>query len=113
MAPRLYMLRKLLNDERGVIFVSINDVELFRLGMLMNEIFKEENWVGTIVWKGATDNNPTNIAIEHEYILCYAKNRRTLPTPWRSPEHEAKEAMLGAFEQLKAEGFDGAELESR
>jgi adenine-specific DNA-methyltransferase len=110
MAPRLFMLRKLLNDEHGVIFVSINDVELFRLGMLMNEIFKEENWVGTLVWKGATDNNPTNIAIEHEYILCYAKNRRTLPTPWRSAEHEAKEAMLGAYERSKADSKDEAEL---
>src|ERR1700738_2885823 len=32
MAPRLYLLWQLLNDERGVLFVSINDVELFRLG---------------------------------------------------------------------------------
>jgi hypothetical protein len=31
-APRLYMLWQLLNDDRGVLFVSINDVELFRLG---------------------------------------------------------------------------------
>src|ERR1035437_384947 len=55
MAPRLYMLWQLLHDERGVIFVSINDVELFRLGMLLNEIFGEENWIGTVVWKANTD----------------------------------------------------------
>ena len=60
-APRLYMLWQLLHDERGVIFISINDVELFRLGMLVNEIFGENNWIGTIVWKATTDNNPSRI----------------------------------------------------
>ena len=79
MAPRLYMLWQLLHDERGVLFVSINDVEAFRLGMLLNEILGEENWVGTIVWRGNTDNNPTRIAMEHEYILCYAKSKASLP----------------------------------
>lgn len=38
MAPRLYMLWQLLDDNNGVLFISINDVELFRLGMLLNEI---------------------------------------------------------------------------
>lgn len=47
MAPRLYMLWQLLHDDRGVLFASINDVELYRLGMLLNEIFGEQNHVGT------------------------------------------------------------------
>lgn len=56
-APRMYMLWQSLHDDRGVIFVSINDVELYRLGMLMNEIFGEENHVGTLIWQGSTDNS--------------------------------------------------------
>ena len=94
MAPRLYMLWQLLHDERGVIFVSINDVELFRLGMLLNEIFGPENWVGTLVWKATTDNNPTRIAIEHEYILCYAKSKERLPSRWTNPDNEVKAMMI-------------------
>jgi adenine-specific DNA-methyltransferase len=83
--------------------VSINDVELSRLGMLMNEIFGEDNWLGTLVWKGNTDNNPTRIAIEHEYILCYAKNKSQLPTQWVNRSSEVKTLMLDTFARLKAE----------
>lgn len=107
-APRLYMLWELLHDDRGVIFVSINDIELFRLGMLLNEIFGEENWVGTLVWKGSTDNNPTNIAMEHEYILCYAKNKKRLKSRWSSPDDEAKELMLKTYSEMKEE-YDSVE----
>jgi adenine-specific DNA-methyltransferase len=101
-APRLYMLWEMLHDQRGVMFVSINDIEVFRLGLLMNEVFGEENWVGTIVWKGTTSNHPTNIALEHEYILCYAKSKASLPQSWKSPDHEAKRLMLDQYEKFKA-----------
>ncbi len=97
------MLWQLLHDERGVIFVSINDVELFRLGMLLNEIFGEENWIGTVVWKATTDNNPTRIAIEHEYILCYAKSKERLSPRWSSPDVEIKTMMLDAYTRIKGE----------
>ena len=103
MAPRLYMLWQLLHDERGVIFVSINDVELFRVGMLLNEIFGEDNWIGTVVWHGNTDNNPTRIAIEHEYILCYAKSKDKLASRWSNPVTEMKAMMLAEFDRIKAE----------
>ena len=97
------MLWQLLHDERGVIFVSINDVELFRVGMLLNEIFGEENWIGTLVWKATTDNNPTRIAIEHEYVLCYAKSKDRLPSRWTNPDDEVKKMMLDAFNRIKSE----------
>lgn len=102
-APRLYMLWQLLHEERGVLFVSINDVELFRLGMLLNEILGEDNWVGTIVWRGNTDNNPTRIAIEHEYVLCYAKSKDKLSPRWTNPVTELKTLMLDAFDRINAE----------
>jgi adenine-specific DNA-methyltransferase len=112
MAPRLYMLWSLLKDA-GVILVSINDVELFRVGMLLNEIFGEENWVGTLVWKGATDNNPTNIATEHEYVLCYAKEKRSLASSWSSPETDAKALMLDTYKTLAAETKDVPTLQKK
>jgi len=113
MAPRLYMLWQLLHDERGVLFVSINDVELFRLGMLLNEIFGEEHWVGTIVWKGTTDNNPTRIAIEHEYILCYAKSKERLSSRWTNPNQEMKTMMLDAFERIKGESSSLTDIKGK
>lgn len=112
MAPRLQILSQMLK-ETGVIFVSINDVELFRLGMLMNELFDENNWVGTIVWKGTTDNNPTRIAIEHEYILCYAKSKDRLHSPWHNPDNDAKTLMLTSFERLKAKTKSLTDLQNQ
>lgn len=100
MAPRLYMLWEILSD-RGVIFISINDVELFRLGLLMNEIFGEENHIGTIVWRGSSDNNPTRIAIEHEYVLCYAKSTSALSNIWNSAEDNARDTLLDHYKKLK------------
>jgi len=68
MYPRLFLGRNLLRDD-GVIFISIDDNEMKNLRTLCDEIFGEENHLGTLIWKNATDNNPTNIAVEHEYIL--------------------------------------------
>ena len=112
-APRLYMIWQLLHDDRGVIFVSINDIELFRLGMLLNEIFGEDNHIGTIIWKGNTDNNPTRIAIEHEYIVCYAKAKDRLPSRWTNPENESKQAMLEEFKRIKVETKSISELQKK
>ena len=109
-APRLYMLWQLLHDDHGVIFVSINDIELFHLGLLLNEIFGENNWLGTIVWKQTTDNNPTRIAIEHEYLLCYAKSKDKLPSRWTNSDNETKAMMLAAFARLRAQTSSVARL---
>lgn len=112
MAARLYMLWEMLKDT-GVIFVSINDVELFRLGMLLDEIFGEENRVGTLVWNGSTDNNPTRIATEHEYILCYAKQITQNPTVWYGRQNDIRDLMLEFYDQLRAETADVKEIQRR
>jgi adenine-specific DNA-methyltransferase len=111
MGPRLYLVWELL-AEHGVCFVSINDIELFRLGMLMDEIFGESNRLGVVVWRQMADNNPTRIAVGHEYILCYAKNIDDVPPVWMG-HSGAKEWLLDTFEQLKAETPDVAQLQKR
>lgn len=73
MLPRLKLARDLLKED-GVIFISIDDNEQANLKILCDEIFGEENFCGQITWQTATDNNPTQIATEHEYVLCYAKS---------------------------------------
>ena len=67
MSPRLQLARELLSKD-GVIFISIDDNEQANLKLLCDYVFGEENFVGTVIWNNATDNNPTNIAMEHEYI---------------------------------------------
>ncbi len=105
MGPRLWLTWELLADH-GVCFVSINDVELFRLGMLMDEIFGERNRLGVVVWKQAADNNPTRVAVGHEYILVYAKQIDSVPNVWEGTS-PAKAWLLGTYERLKKEHGDG------
>ena len=100
MYPRLRILREFLRED-GIIFVSCDDNEQATLHILMSEIFGRSNYIGTPVWKNATDNNPTRIAIEHEYVVVWAKNKSALDRHWTGPEDDVKELMLSVFEEIK------------
>ncbi len=107
LGPRLWLVWQLL-AEHGVCFVSISDIELFRLGMLMDEIFGERNRLGVVVWRQMADNNPTRVAVGHEYILCYAKNIDDVPSVWTG-HSDAREWLLDTFETVKTQTSDLAE----
>lgn len=101
MYPRLYLARNLLTED-GVIFISINDVEVSPLRLVCDTIFGEENFIGTIVWKNATDNNPTNIAVEHEYVHVYARTRDAVDATWKSNVSDVKEKLVEIGNELAA-----------
>ncbi|MFZ3208678.1 MAG: site-specific DNA-methyltransferase [Geobacteraceae bacterium] len=103
MYPRLYLARNLLRED-GVIFVSIDDKELHNLRRLCDELFGEENRIGIISWKNVTDNNPTLITPDNEFILCYAKSREAQPKGWSSRFSAAKDLLRNEYERLKNEG---------
>lgn len=102
MYPRLRLLREFLKSD-GVIFISLDDHEVAYLSAVMDEIFGRRNWVGRIVWKNVTDNNPTNISIEHEYIVCFARQKSSLEAVWKSPVSPVRLAI-----QEKAKEFINA-----
>jgi len=110
MYPRLFLARNLLRDD-GVIFVSIDDNEVHNLRLLMNEVFGEENWLGTIIWKNVTDNNPTRIAIEHEYITVYAKDVLKVNPIWKSSFSNIKELLIQKGKEIISRCKNEAELQ--
>lgn len=79
MTPRVWMMREMLKPG-GVIAICIDYRELFRLGMLMDEIFKEENRIGIINWQKAyapksdTGGKKGGVSSATEYVLVYAKD---------------------------------------
>ncbi|MFU8790052.1 MAG: site-specific DNA-methyltransferase [Methylobacter sp.] len=93
MYPRLKLARNLLRDD-GVIFVSIDDKEQANLKRICDEVFGEKNFLGTIIWKNVTDNNPTNIAIEHENIHVYARSKISLEVAWKSKFSDVKDVLV-------------------
>lgn len=75
MQKRLALARELLADD-GLIFLSIDDIEIANLTLLCNSIFGEKNHLATMVWKSKSGgaNDSASIATDHEYILVYSKN---------------------------------------
>ena len=75
--PRLKLARNLLKDD-GIIFISINDREVDSLHKVCSEIFGEENFISKLIWKNGR-TAAAHFTNEHEYIVCFAKNKATLP----------------------------------
>lgn len=75
MLPRLKLSRDLLRDD-GVIFISIDDNEQANLKLLCDEVFGEENFVADFIWqkKYSPTNDAKFVSVNHDYILCYAKD---------------------------------------
>lgn len=74
MTPRLWMMRDMLKPG-GVIAICIDHRELYRLGMLMDEVFREENRLAIINWQKTTSKNQsTHVSLTTEYVLVYAKS---------------------------------------
>lgn len=75
MYPRLYLARNLLRDE-GVIFIHIDDNEVNNLRKVCDEIFGEENFICTLIWKrrqNVDSRSKNGASLDHEYVVSYGK----------------------------------------
>lgn len=96
MTPRIWMLREMLKPG-GVCAICIDHRELYRLGMLMDEIFGEDNRIGIINWqksyspKNDTGGQKGGLSSATEYVLVYAKN-----------VERAKTGMMGRTDEMNS-----------
>jgi adenine-specific DNA-methyltransferase len=93
MAPRLWMMKEMLRPG-GILAICIDHREVFRLGMLLDELFHESNRIGIINWQKsyAPRNDQKHLSTATEYVLVYAKNverAKTSPLP-RTEEMNAR-----------------------
>lgn len=93
MYRRLQLARDLLAED-GVIFVSIDDNEVFNLAPLMNQVFGERNFIATAIWQKvfSPKNTAMHFSDDHEYVLVYASNRdvwRPKPIPRSESQDKA------------------------
>ncbi len=92
MYPRLKLLQRLLAED-GVIFISIDDNELYNLKSICDEIFGLSCFVSNISWQRtySTRNDSKGIVNEVEHLLVYSErpgwNPNKLP---RTAEMDAK-----------------------
>jgi adenine specific DNA methylase Mod len=80
MYHRLKLIRSVLRDD-GVIFIQVNDTEHPYLELVMDEIFGNDNKLGTIIWRRRQSqaNLIKTVSTIHDYILMYAKNKKDHP----------------------------------
>jgi adenine-specific DNA-methyltransferase len=117
MNNRLKLAKQLLKAN-GVICVTIDDYEMPRLFMLMEEIFGEENHIGTIVIR----NNPSGrstvkgISITHEYALVFGKTTISkvgrLPRSDKQIQRYDESDSQSAFEWVNFRKHGGTRAES-
>lgn len=75
MMPRLQIMKSMLKPS-GVIAICIDDNELFHLGMMMDEVFGENNRLAIINWEKTTRKNQAGtVSVTTEYVLVYGKNK--------------------------------------
>jgi adenine-specific DNA-methyltransferase len=92
MAPRLWMMKEMLRPG-GVLAICIDHREMFRLGMLLDELFNESNRIGILNWQKsyAPRNDQKHLSTATEYVLVYAKN-----------VERAKTSLLPRTEEMNA-----------
>ena len=79
--PRLKLARNLLRDD-GVIFISVDDIEVTNTRKACDEIFGDSNFIAQLVWEGANKNDARQVGVSHEYAIIYAKERNAVPREW-------------------------------
>jgi len=80
MYPRLLLARDLLSKD-GVIFISIDDNEQANLKLICDEIFNEENFIGSIKRRAARKNTFLSNKISDMCDLIFVYSKTNLFTP--------------------------------
>ncbi len=90
MEKRLNLAKVLLNDN-GMIFISIDDNEMAQLKLLCDKIFGENNFE-SFIWKkkGGAGNTERIIGCLTEYIFCYFKKKKPGIFNYRKLERDYK-----------------------
>ncbi|KEZ76602.1 site-specific DNA-methyltransferase [Salinisphaera hydrothermalis] len=112
MDNRLGVGTRLLSSD-GIFASNIDDNEIDSLKSLVSEQLGKDNEIGNLVWKGSTDNNPTRIAVEHEYVVFHAKSKNYVDKHWSAADNETKQFILDEFEQIKNSSSSLEEIEQK
>ncbi|GAA8366258.1 site-specific DNA-methyltransferase [Helicobacter pylori] len=111
MYPRLLLAKDLLKQD-GVIFISIDDNECAQLKLLCDEIFGEGNFVADFIrkTKSTTNDAKTGVNYQHEFLLCYAKNKEFVNLlggeknleNYKNPDNDPNGAWISADPSAKS-----------
>ena len=107
MYPRIKLARNLLTDD-GVIFISINDNELFNLKKVCDEIFGEINFIADIIWtnkEGGGSSDSKLFRIKHEHILIYSKDMNFVKIKGIEISNKNRYTLSDEFEDIRGKFY--------
>jgi adenine-specific DNA-methyltransferase len=87
--PRLLLAQQLLKKD-GVIFISIDDIEVHHLRKICDDVFGAENLLAELIWDLGTGTAAGHFTRAHEYILTYTKSKQSLS----NFEYKGKEDII-------------------
>jgi adenine-specific DNA-methyltransferase len=95
MWPRLVLLRELLS-ETGSIWITLDDNEVHRARMVLDEIFGEDAFIANVIWQKNYSPKGTAqfFSEDHDHLLVIAKNRDR----WRPNLLERTEEMDARYD---------------
>ena len=95
MWPRLVLLRELLS-EAGSLWMTLDDNEVHRARMVMDEVFGEECFIANVVWQKNYSPKGTAqfFSEDHDHVLVIAKDRSI----WRPRSLERTAEMDSRYE---------------
>jgi len=93
MYPRLKLLHELLS-EGGSFWMTLDDNEIHRARMMMDEIFGEDNFVSVVTWqkKVSPANDAKWFSNDNDFVVVYAKSK----SEWR-PSRIARSEGQAAY----------------
>lgn len=121
MYNRLRLAKNVLKDN-GVICVTIDDNEMPRLWLIMEELFQEYNHLGTVVIRNNPKGRMTNrkVSLIHEYALFFGKTQssiiKRLPVPPEEKTHNYKQDRDGTWYlpvNLRKQGVDSTAINKK
>lgn len=76
MWPRLVLLRELLSD-RGSIWITLDDNEVHRARMVLDEVFGDRNQLFSFIWRKVDSPNDNKVPVtpDHDYVIAFAKSK--------------------------------------
>ncbi len=97
MWPRLVLLRELLS-EKGSIWITLDDNEVHRARMVLDEIFGDQNFVAQVAWHKVYSPrmDASGLSKDHDVVLAYAKSKAA--AQFSNPVVEQSERQFGYVE---------------
>lgn len=97
MEKRLKLARELMKKD-AVLFLSIGDDEVNNIGLLLNNIFGENNFIGLLPRIGKKSGKTTStIAKNHDFLFIYAKDKSCITFARQSIERDESKLEQDEF----------------